>query len=1326
MIFTLLTVASRGQIYPVEVNLQVLSPYSRQLSDYTSPSWNAVVIRLRLNDLTVNNYRCKLRLMIEGPGIALVSPTDFPYTPIILDGGPPQTLHGSDIAEYLLAASSTVPHNGTDILPEGIYRFSIEVLDYNRATVVSNRSTATIRIELNDPPILNLPLNASTVPVQAPPNILFTWTPRHIGRLNAPLNTSYVFHLVEVWPADRNPNDAIASHTPLFETTTTATQLLYGADGPSLLPGRTYAWQVQVRDDQGRQLFKNDGKSEVFVFRFGDALPIPANFRLRWAKPTTLALQWDPIDTREDVRYRIQFRPRKRNENHEWYERWTRFTERTLYHLQANSEYEMRIRSENDVQESPYSEIKLFKTLREEKTPFACQTLSPPALPEETFPQFPPSVNDTLRAGGYDILIRDILKDGSRYYGSGFAIVPWLNGAKVKVTFEKISINHRFWLTAGTIKSVWHPTSDFVIEEQTPITPGRVPELGEIDITVVAADSLITIEGAAIAAITEGTNGNFVIRTTDGKEIIVPGGKSVAVTDQLGNGYVINKDGNIAKTTSTEAMAAVSRGQKTYDIALRFSAGDGKYGFDEKRFDALAHHYQQLDDGTYIPWKALSTTSTDEILAETPGSDIDLTSIAFYRGDNQVPVEIHGNQLKAHLVGSSRIEDELIAMYKSDSLPTRVIGKLNLATYHPVKHRLEVIPVNGTLFPSGFDASATERELNRIYQQAVVTWEVTLRESIDVSLPGERFNDSDVSGLASYTDDMKRVLNAFGPLDHNTWYLFIIDKPRDPSTLGYMPRNRRAGFVFTEPHQGNTSSFIRTIAHELGHGVFNLKHTFHEHALSISATDNLMDYGDGTALFKYQWDIIHEPRSTIPLFEGGDDASLKDELITFYRDAAPLLNEPEYREWVERLRKVYEFLKTCNDEGWESYNGRGIFPYCFWRDQNVPPALRYTVADLAFMAGLIDGGYAELQGLYQLPSILTDLTKLPGKVIYAYTLAYWRCRDSKLMANLRQYEYVIEELAKADHEGGLWNWIKSQWYDYEGQKEDLEKYLTDCRDAEILRETIADLYELATNWEELKALASEVVNAFKAYWDTLTSHSNRGRYEVGSLVVPVATLFIPAGAGASSKAEKLKSVFRLILKISKENVRIIAQRVGGAMVAGRNIVNPLVRRTLNTWLRAGFRAVDEGYETIVTNADNIPVAKISNDVVYIKIPEGNGWAGQSKTMEALRIRDNIEKTRTVYRLGRMNVSRTTDAQYWSPENPFEAKSISDYARKYGIPIENLQGEDTFFEVGRIMDDVPYITREAPAFGANEGGAVEVVVVKGGVKLESFSTIKLNK
>ena len=79
-----------------------------------------------------------------------------------------------------------------------------------------------------------------------------------------------------------------------------------------------------------------------------------------------------------------------------------------------------------------------------------------------------------------------------------------------------------------------------------------------------------------------------------------------------------------------------------------------------------------------------------------------------------------------------------------------------------------------------------------------------------------------------------------------------------------MPINGQCGFIFL--NNVSTERVARVAAHELGHGVFRLYHTFssdNRYILPEGTTDNLMDYNGGTALYKYQWDYIHDPQTML-------------------------------------------------------------------------------------------------------------------------------------------------------------------------------------------------------------------------------------------------------------------------------------------------------------------------------------------------------------------------------------------------------------------------------------------------------------------------------
>jgi len=222
----------------------------------------------------------------------------------------------------------------------------------------------------------------------------------------------------------------------------------------------------------------------------------------------------------------------------------------------------------------------------------------------------------------------------------------------------------------------------------------------------------------------------------------------------------------------------------------------------------------------------------------------------------------------------------------SDTGKVQVLGKLNVATYDEIPKTVVIVPVNDTKYP--YNISILRDSLNRIYGQAVVKWTVEPVEGVkDVSF-GSPFDDGETGLLSNYTSDMKKVINAYkNEMDDDKFYLFLIggSTKNDKSLAGYMPRSKQAGFIFID-QAGNEKQLIRAIAHELGHGAFNLAHTFKEehYAMQEKTTDNLMDYKGGQKLYKFQWDKIRFPDIVIGIFEEDEDAKYKFSDLTVFKD----------------------------------------------------------------------------------------------------------------------------------------------------------------------------------------------------------------------------------------------------------------------------------------------------------------------------------------------------------------------------------------------------------------------------------------------------------
>lgn len=872
-----------AQTYPVQVSTQIAPPFSPYLSDYSAADAQRFMVNFLLKDPTLPEYRCKLRLTIEGVGITIRTKQSFVPQPLVLPGGGiPLQVYGEELEEYFnpnnldFAGFSKAQYTKGAKLPDGVYRFTVEVLDYNRGTVVSNKGTAVAFIILNDPPLLNMPRTDTKVRVLDPTNIPLTWTPRHTGSPNAAFTTEYIFRLVEIWPVTRNPYDAFLSQQPLYEITTNATQIVYGPAEPALIPGRKYAWQVQAKDVEGRDLFKNQGKSEVFVFQFGDALGAPEGLYLQTANPTSLVVRWEQnVAGTDAVKYRVRYRPHKGRAHDNWYEEESEEQWRALSQLQPETEYEVQVRAEQSVQVSEYGPVKVFKTALPGANEFVCKSdVSPPPAPTTNAPAVRLGINDTIHAGGYDVLVRELSENNNGVYtGSGMAIVPWFMSAKVRVTFKKINVNEQHWLTSGEIKSVWNPDSKFLLTPDKKPDPTTRPTNGEVPVTVAETETLIEIDGAVIVDVSKNEDGDIEVNTSDGETKTLEKGKSYSIVDAAGNGYIVDKEGNVAKTTAQEARDAAGRGDRNYTIALRFEKGLAVFGFDEKKYDALASNYQQLEGGQYIPWKAVTSSRQDVVNAVLEGTDIDPKKVRFeVNGSPATHSGFSGGVSTVNVPGKAEgTVEELLAVYApSDTGKVNVLGKVNLTSYDQISRNLVIIPVNNAKLPGDLSDVTLSRELTKIYGQAVADWKVSIAPNpLKVTLD-EYFDDGGSGLLSNYTADMKKVINAFGTLQEKTYYLFLVEKPRSgTSALGYMPRSKQAGFIFSD--NLTSANAISTIAHELGHGAFNLKHIFSEYSISKGATDNLMDYNNGTALYKYQWDRVHDPQNVVALFEDDED-----------------------------------------------------------------------------------------------------------------------------------------------------------------------------------------------------------------------------------------------------------------------------------------------------------------------------------------------------------------------------------------------------------------------------------------------------------------------
>ncbi|GIV38686.1 MAG: hypothetical protein KatS3mg087_1973 [Patescibacteria group bacterium] len=446
-----------AQNYPIRTQVLMQPPYSPYLADYTEPATSRLQLQVIAEDISLVNYPVRLRLVIEGANISIYTRPDYKPEPIYLQGGVPLILSGAELAPYFDAQN--LIFKGIDRneflrekrLPDGFYTIRFEVSDYNRDILLSNPNVGqqAAWIMLNDPPMLNMPYNGDKIKPLPQQNVVFSWTPRHTSNPNAARNVEYELTLVELIPADRNPNDAILSSIPIYRTTTTATQLVYGITEPPLTLGRKYAWRVQAKERSGLNLFKNRGFSEVFVFQYGDACECPETIGHEIINPEKVKINWSYGKGTDE--YSVLYR-KKGTEN------WiatppTVLAYTMLRPLQAGTTYEYKLKASCGGVAEVESPVKTFTTpapIELEAT--ACGQLPPAFNPQTDSVYMNLHPGDTIRAYDFDAVVKTLEIYGDGYYGgTAIAELPFANRAKIKYKMDMVRLNAQKQMIEGRL-----------------------------------------------------------------------------------------------------------------------------------------------------------------------------------------------------------------------------------------------------------------------------------------------------------------------------------------------------------------------------------------------------------------------------------------------------------------------------------------------------------------------------------------------------------------------------------------------------------------------------------------------------------------------------------------------------------------------------------------------------------------------------------------------------------------------------------------------------------------------------------------------------------
>jgi hypothetical protein len=290
-LLSLLTTSLLAQTtLPVQVTTSMLPPFSVTLSDYAVLGDDRIAFTMIQTDAQFTGrvevfYRLHIKSL---DGLHLISKdianAGLSSDQTTLDPNVPLKLTGHDLANFFnlsnLSTVSSKTLNAANELPDGVYTFTLQVLLKNSEITLSNitKDNFPIFLQRNDPPLLMMPFKNDLIDASNPSAAInFSWTPRNISPVSSALK--YKFRLFRI-EDDDNPASAYVTMDNFANTDVASVVFSLNNETPAntitilpvehsgMLPGYRYAWMVQADDEGSKGIFNNQGRSEVFWFKY--------------------------------------------------------------------------------------------------------------------------------------------------------------------------------------------------------------------------------------------------------------------------------------------------------------------------------------------------------------------------------------------------------------------------------------------------------------------------------------------------------------------------------------------------------------------------------------------------------------------------------------------------------------------------------------------------------------------------------------------------------------------------------------------------------------------------------------------------------------------------------------------------------------------------------------------------------------------------------------------------------------------------------------------------------------------------------------------------
>ena len=447
--------------YPISINPVIYPPYPTSVKFLNASTTPSLVLTITNKSATTLSIDVNLVISIQSKNFTAKSKNTNILPPFTVTSGMPLRLTNVDIAELFAFSNLTglTLSQYESAFPAAKTVFSFVLYDAATGRQVSDNVSYAIVYSINQPPNLTLPKDNSTEVEKTVQNILFQWQPRQSATTGA---VQYVFQMVEMFDNTQNPQSAFLTNPIFYTDSTFNNSLIYGADLPALLTGKTYAWRVKAQsfDNGGFQIsnFENGGYSNISSFKYFAECKAPTMLQAKDIDKTSATIEWDAMPDYSN----FIFSYRKKGEGN-----WKDFTlnriTENLYNLNglaALTSYEVKVKTVCDNGNKTESSIKEFKTTNTEipnkvvKINASCG--KKPDLPKTTNDLLAVlKPKDIIKAGDYTIEVDNgVTGQNGVFNGTGIVEI-WIGKTfKIPVSFNQLKVNKKYEVTDGKLTPI--------------------------------------------------------------------------------------------------------------------------------------------------------------------------------------------------------------------------------------------------------------------------------------------------------------------------------------------------------------------------------------------------------------------------------------------------------------------------------------------------------------------------------------------------------------------------------------------------------------------------------------------------------------------------------------------------------------------------------------------------------------------------------------------------------------------------------------------------------------------------------------------------------